>query len=277
MEPTAPALVLDAGTGLQDLTGLLGEAPFRGTILLSHLHWDHVQGLPFCRAVDNPAAKVELVVPGPAPESALRRFMSPPLFPIEPSGLLGAWSFRSGTAGPRELASGLIVTQAEIAHKGGVTVGTRVSCGGVSMAYLPDHAPQRGSGAAEELCADTDLLLHDGQFLPAERRLADLYGHATVEDAMEFAARCRARRLVLTHHAPNRTDDELDALAKEYGVEFAHQGETLIVRLRRTERTDPAGPAGFSARSGRAGARWRKPQRCLCSPGLVFLVGFRTR
>jgi phosphoribosyl 1,2-cyclic phosphodiesterase len=221
-----PSLVLDAGTGLRDLTG---AGPFRGTILLSHLHWDHVQGLPFCRAVDHPAAKVELVVPDPAPEEALRRFMSPPLFPIEPSGLLGAWTFTSAAAGPRELASGFTVRQAEIAHKGGITVGTRVSADGVSLAYLPDHAPLCGSDAAEALCADVDLLLHDGQFLPAERRLADAYGHATVEDAMEFAARCRARRLVLTHHAPNRTDDELDAIAKEYGVELARQGHVVAL------------------------------------------------
>lgn len=60
---TAPRLVLDAGTGLSGLCDLLGGAAFVGRIVLTHLHWDHVQGLPFCASVDRPDARVELLVP----------------------------------------------------------------------------------------------------------------------------------------------------------------------------------------------------------------------
>ena len=92
----APTLLMDAGTGIRSLPGLLGPEPFRGSILLSHLHWDHVEGLPFCRAVDRDDARVDLHVPaqdGVSPRDLLARMFSPPSFPIEPEGLLGTWRF----------------------------------------------------------------------------------------------------------------------------------------------------------------------------------------
>ncbi|WP_214109510.1 MBL fold metallo-hydrolase [Acrocarpospora catenulata] len=227
-----PVLLLDAGTGIRDL----GSAPFTGPILLSHLHWDHVQGLPFSRAVDHPESRVELIIPGPDPLATLTRAMSPPHFPIDPGGLQGDWTF-CGTAPVRELA-GLTVRQAEVVHKGGVTVGTRLEADGVAVVYLPDHAPQLGSAAAEELAAGADLLVHDGQFRPEEQALADAYGHATITDALAFARRCGVGRLLLTHHAPTRTDEQLDAMTKEWPeVEFARQGQLVTVCDRSPSRT----------------------------------------
>ena len=85
--------MLDAGTGLRAVTPLLGEHPFRGAILLTHLHWDHTQGLPFFRGGDRPDADVRLLLPaqdGP-PEQLLERWMGPPFFPITVSGLRGRW------------------------------------------------------------------------------------------------------------------------------------------------------------------------------------------
>ena len=247
-----PALVLDAGTGLRGLPGLLGGAAFRGAILLTHLHWDHLQGLPFCPSLDRPDARVDLYLPGNAsphlpgsvsprersgssPRELLAQVMSPPHFPIGPDGLLGTWRFLPSMTEPAVI-EGFTVRQAEITHKGGITHGIRVEGDGVSVAYLPDHCPQRGSAAAQELAAGVDVLLHDGQFLSAEQATADAYGHATVADALAFADRCRARRLVLTHHAPGRTDNELDVLGKELAdadrldVEIAREGEVLYVR-----------------------------------------------
>jgi phosphoribosyl 1,2-cyclic phosphodiesterase len=237
-----PTLVLDAGTGLRDLGARLGGAEaFQGSVLLSHLHWDHVQGLPFCPAVDCKQARVDLLLPapagGPGPAELLARSMSPPHFPIGPEGLLGSWRFLGSVQGPRQVEE-FTVTTAEIRHKGGLTHGLRIESGGAVLAYLPDHAPAGGSAAAEALAADADLLLHDGQFLAGERSLADGYGHATVPDALAFAARCGARRLVLTHHAPTRTDDQLDVLRQELSVmrcggsrvELARQGHILDVR-----------------------------------------------
>jgi len=87
----APTLLLDAGTGVRRVTALLGGQPFTGTILLTHLHWDHTQGLPFFGAGDRDDARVTLLLPdqqdGSDAEEVLARAMSPPHFPIRPSQL----------------------------------------------------------------------------------------------------------------------------------------------------------------------------------------------
>lgn len=211
-----PTLALDAGTGLRALTGLLGGEPFRGTILLSHLHWDHVQGIPFFLAGDRPDARVDVVLPaqgGRSGRDLLAQTLSPPAFPITPEGLRGEWRFR--TSESRAFSAEQVgVTAFDIAHKGGRTYGYRLDSGGASVAYLPDHAPAAGVDAPTlRALADVDVLIHDAQFVAAERGIADAFGHATVDDAVALAERVGARSLVLFHHGPGRTDDALDEIA----------------------------------------------------------------
>ena len=99
----APRLVLDAGTGLRQVTGLLRGEPYTGTIILTHLHWDHVHGLPFFTAGDRADARVTLLLPeqeeGAGAEEVLARGMSPPHFPIAPGGLRGRLVVRHAGAG----------------------------------------------------------------------------------------------------------------------------------------------------------------------------------
>jgi Beta-lactamase superfamily domain len=139
-----PALILDAGTGLCQVTPLLRGKAFAGTILLTHLHWDHVHGLPFFRGGDRDDARVILLIPenspGSSAEAVLAGAMSPPHFPIPPSGLRGNWTF--GTVVPGRLkAEGFAVEAREVPHKGGRTLGYRVSDGHAALAYIPDHCP----------------------------------------------------------------------------------------------------------------------------------------
>jgi phosphoribosyl 1,2-cyclic phosphodiesterase len=230
----APCLVLDAGTGLRTLTGLLAGAPYRGAIVVSHLHWDHVQGLPFFAAGDRPDSQVEFYAPaqdGQSGRDLLARLMAPPVFPITPEGLQGRWSFEALPQGTRQI-HGFEVSAAQVAHKGGRTFGYRVSAGGCSLAYLPDHLISAGVDApARALLTDVDVLLHDAQFVESERAFADAYGHSTVQDAIRLAHECGVRRLVLFHHGPARTDDALDAIADELAdspwVSLAVQGDVI--------------------------------------------------
>jgi phosphoribosyl 1,2-cyclic phosphodiesterase len=235
-----PSLVLDAGTGIRQLTPLLGGQSFHGAILVSHLHWDHVQGLPFFQAGDRPDADVDLYVPaqqGRTGRDLLASNMSPPSFPITPEGLQGSWRFHALHEGGLEV-EGFEVAASAVRHKGGRTLGFRVNDGAASVAYIPDHVV---AGPAEpevdELVRGVDVLLHDSQFTERERALAEAYGHSTIDESVALAVRCGVRTLVLFHHSPARTDDALDDLAasvtvpagSSLNVIMATQGMELVL------------------------------------------------
>jgi ribonuclease BN (tRNA processing enzyme) len=234
-----PTLVLDAGTGLRTLTGLLGGEAFDGSIVLSHLHWDHMMGLPFFSAGDREAAHVDLYVPeqdGLSGRDLLAQTLSPPSFPIPPEGLHGSWAFH-GLGQGRHALQGFSITAIDVEHKGGRTFGLRVEDEHGSLAYLPDHAPAAGvSGELTAMLAGVDVLVHDAQFLEAERAVAEDYGHATVEDSLKLGRDCDAGTVVLFHHSPMRTDAALDDIAAwaptvDVGLDVvvARQGMTLDV------------------------------------------------
>jgi ribonuclease BN (tRNA processing enzyme) len=239
----APGLILDAGTGLRKATALLRGGPFTGTIILTHLHWDHVHGLPFFTAGDRADARVTLLLPeqdGADAEDLLARGMSPPHFPITPSGLRGEWSFGALAPGVFK-AEGFTIEAREVPHKGGRTFGYRVSDGHSVIAYIPDHCPTvlgpgpEGWGeyhpAAVGLAAGADLLIHDSYLLPDEVAAEAPFGHSAADYAVGLAQRARARRVLLSHHKPDRTDDALDMLADRFSadprVTVAAEGEII--------------------------------------------------
>jgi phosphoribosyl 1,2-cyclic phosphodiesterase len=226
-----PRLVLDAGTGLRRLGALFGSRPFRGTLLLGHLHWDHTQGLPFFRVADHPDAEVSLLIPAQGDTmSVLSRMMSPPHFPITPADLRGRWRF-AGLEPGEHVIEGFTVLAREVPHKGGRTFGYRVSDGTSSIAYMSDHGPvDAGPGAdglgefhsaALELARGVDLLIHDSQHTAEEFPSCAHFGHSAIEYAVGLAERADASRLLLFHHDPARTDDALDELVAHHRRRFA--------------------------------------------------------
>jgi phosphoribosyl 1,2-cyclic phosphodiesterase len=244
-DDATPSLLLDAGTGLRGLGALLGERPFHGALLFGHLHWDHTQGLPFSRAVDNDGAEVRVCIPnqddGDSAETVLRRAMSPPHFPIGPEELRGRWSFESLDPGEHHVA-GFEVLALEIPHKGGRTFGYRVSDGRASLAYLSDHGPAAlGRGpdgwgpyhdTALALAADVDVLIHDAQHTAEELPSRAGWGHSAADYPVRLAELAGARSVLLFHHDPIRTDDEVDAIVARFAdasvpVSAAVEGSVL--------------------------------------------------
>lgn len=241
-----PTLVLDAGTGLGRLSSDLGGQPFRGSILMGHLHWDHTHGLPFFPAGDNPDAQCTLYQPEQGdPVEVLTRMMSPPHFPITPTGLRGQWEFRTIEAGHRTI-EGFDVEAIEIPHPGGRTFGFRISDGQSTIAYMSDHWPfsfgpgPHGEGefheAALALANDVDLLIHDAQYTRAEFPARAHFGHSTIDYAIELGVRAGAAKVVLFHHDPSRTDDQIDAVVavnQHHSVRVAAATEGLSLDLRK--------------------------------------------
>ncbi len=242
-----PTLLLDAGTGLRRLPELLGDLPFRGSILLTHLHWDHVQGLPFFRSGDRDDARVDVLLPDQGDdtdaETLLARMMSPPFFPIEPSALRGRWQF-GFIPGDTFTAEGFSVLALDVPHKGGHTVGFRVSDGRSSVAYIPDHCPTAlgpGPGGIGEYHEDVlrladkvDLLIHDAHLRAEEVEVEGSFGHAAAEYAVRLGTMAGARQVALFHHRPERSDAEVERTVCRFAespVPVMGAAETLTVRL----------------------------------------------
>ncbi|HUB74982.1 MAG TPA: MBL fold metallo-hydrolase [Solirubrobacteraceae bacterium] len=238
---SAPRLVLDAGIGLRHVSALLEGQPYRGTVLLSHLHWDHTLELPFFAAGDRADASVRVLLPeqrsGEDALAVLSRIMTPPFFPIEPTQLRGRWRFESLEEGEHEI-EGFAVLAREIPHKGGRTFGYRISDGRGTLTYMPDHCPtvlgpgEHGFGAyhasALELAHEADLLVHDAQLFPAELAAEADFGHSVADYPVELAKRARALAVALFHHRYNRSDEDLDALARRLGGGQRRAGSPLV-------------------------------------------------
>lgn len=241
---TPPSLIIDAGTGIRQVTSMLGDQPYRGAVLLGHLHWDHTQGLPFFLAGTRAGSSVDVYAPAQGPiEDVLGRFMSPPHFPITPGELRGSWRFDSLEPGPAKIA-GFSVLALEIPHVGGRTFGFRISDGRSTLAYLSDHCPTRlGPGpdglgerhqAALTLAAQCDLLLHDAQYTDEELPGRAHFGHSSAGYAVALAEESGARRLLLHHHDWMRTDDEVDAIVDRYrkaAVPVAAAAQDMVIDL----------------------------------------------
>jgi len=241
-----PALVLDAGSGVRNVSALLDGGPFEGTIVLSHLHWDHTQGLPFFAGATRPDAGVRVLLPeqGVPPAELMARCMSPPHFPIRPDELEGAWSFGAYGEGRMEV-EGLEVLAREVPHKGGRTMGIRVSDGKRSFAYIPDHAPHTlGPGpdglgplhpAVMELAEGVDLLMHGAHYTAEELPAVARFGHAAAEYGAALARGAGAGRLLTFHHNPSRTDEAVEAIAarlrRDAGIPVEPAATGLVVEV----------------------------------------------
>jgi phosphoribosyl 1,2-cyclic phosphodiesterase len=237
-------LLLDAGTGIAAASALI-EGPYDGAVLLGHLHWDHTHGLPFFAAGGMKGSRVRVMIPaqGAGPEAVLERAFSPPHFPVTPTQLGAGWTFEGVEEGQHSIA-GFDVLAREIPHKGGRAFGYRVSAGGRSLAYLSDHSPtSTGPGpdglgdrheAALALATGADLLIHDAQHRADEFPGVGYLGHASAEYAVALGREAGVRAVVLFHHAPTRTDDEVDAIehsVQERGLRVIAAFEGLVLDL----------------------------------------------
>ena len=251
--PGHDPVLFDLGTGLRYFGVTCDpDSAFRGTCLLSHLHWDHVQGLPFFSPLLREGGQLTVYSPHPDEGRSVAQVMAdtirPPMFPVPLNQLPGSLDFVEATntefelAGRSEDADPVQVMTRLIPHVG-ATAGYRLSWRNLSVSYLSDHQqPMDGSmtvaPGALELCRDADIVIHDAQYTPEEFATKRDWGHCTVDYAINVAAQAGARKLVLFHHDPSHHDDLVDQLASEaaergraYGLEVVAAYEGLTVTL----------------------------------------------
>ncbi|CAN5860176.1 MBL fold metallo-hydrolase [soil metagenome] len=234
--PGADPIVLDLGTGLRFWgETLLSDGSFRGSALVTHLHWDHVQGLPFFTPVDRPGAQFDIYAPSPDRgdlADAFGEFMRPPYFPVRTSDLRGDIRFHQ--VDDTDMVIGEAKVRVRPVPHVGRTNGYRVELGGSTVAYVSDHQqPQDGGFAIADsvldLCDGADLLIHDAQFTDAEFAEKSHWGHCTVDYAVEVARRSGVPRLALFHHDPAHSDDMVDRLVERAQARCGWDGPVEVL------------------------------------------------
>lgn len=217
------AVILDAGSGIRRLGNSLKDEE-RVDILLSHLHMDHVQGLPFFAPLLDP--NVEVHIWGPISttrtlRARIARYLSPPLFPVRVREL-AAVVFHD--VPPSSFEIGTLKITADLITHPGATLGYRLSENGSTLAYLPDHEPalacHRFPNEPEwtsgyDLAANADILIHDAQYTDDEYAERVGWGHTSVTQLISFAELTGAKRLLSFHHDPSHSDEMLDDLHED--------------------------------------------------------------
>lgn len=233
-----PPILFDLGTGLRPYGVAVGDSTWRGSALLSHLHWDHVQGLPFFLPLHNAGSELDVFGPRQVEGSLAEVFgglMRPPYFPVGPNELGADVRFRD--VGDDDFVIGSARVTARWVRHVGPTLGFRVEWNGVAIAYVPDHGTGCASSESEdvfppeilELCEGVDLLVHDAQHTSDEYCDRRHWGHCTIEYAVRVASEARARCLALFHHDPAHGDDDIDRILVATSEHSARIGGPHVV------------------------------------------------
>jgi phosphoribosyl 1,2-cyclic phosphodiesterase len=232
-------IILDAGTGLRKLgQSLLAEfkgQPLNLTLLLSHTHWDHIQGLPFfapiyekrcrLRILGGEGARVGLV-------AALTGQMESTYFPVPfaklPSNIeieeLADFNFSIGP----------VLVNALRANHPGTCVGYRLFSPDGIVTFFPDTEPRPGGvdRAMVDFLRDADVMIHDSQYDRAEYKKHIGWGHGCVDDTVALALNAGVKQLFLFHHDPDHDDRRVD--------EFVKHARQLVAKRKSKMKVDAA-------------------------------------
>ncbi len=217
-------IILDGGTGLRGLgVDLLSRGlPVEADIFLSHLHWDHIQGIPFFTPAFIPGNTFRIWGEGTGDHSverALERQMTDPNFPV-PLSIMGSdLQFKQIDAGKGVQLGDVQVRTCGLRHPNGC-LGLRVDYGGSALVYATDteHDPENGELDPKlvELASGADALIYDSMYTEAEYHSGKVgWGHSTYREAIRVARAANVKQVYFFHHEPNHDDDFLDARLEE--------------------------------------------------------------
>jgi phosphoribosyl 1,2-cyclic phosphodiesterase len=247
-------LILDAGTGITVLGRALMEREFgrgvgRATLLLTHAHWDHIQGFPFFAPVFVPGNRFAIYGPAGSPamvEGILEGQMNPHFSPVHSLRNLGAEiGFRAAQEGlEMEFGDVTVIGRANPHGRTSALAYRLTERGGASVVYAPDAGYPEGRPAelVRQLYRGASLLIHDCTYTPEDQQARRSRGQSSIADAARVAAACRVKSLVMFHYDQDYTDSQVDALRRscrqhldgepggsDIGLIAAHEGLKLTV------------------------------------------------
>jgi phosphoribosyl 1,2-cyclic phosphodiesterase len=251
-------IILDSGTGIRALgQALLAEfqdKPLAVTLLLTHTHWDHIQGFPFFLPAYEARHNIRILGYEGAKEGLARIFssqMEGSVFPVgfnEMPGHIQVQELRK-----LDFSVGQVRVRAALANHPGICVGYRVYTSAGSIVYMPDNEPALPSHVAikgnketdtkamarsrdermAEFFEGADILILDSQYDQQEYKSHNHWGHACVDDAVSLALKAKVKTLFLFHHDPDHSDDKISALVEHARQLVRRQGAELNVEAAR--------------------------------------------
>ena len=229
-------LILDAGTGIRNLgSSMIGQSDLKIFIVITHTHWDHIQGFPFFTPIYQPNRPVymfptlhkkNLVL------SSLIDQMDGAHFPLTPDQVPSNFNFI--TEDPLEFLAknGFHMELVPMNHPGGA-FGYKIKFDDTVICYFTDNEidpPYPKSIELNELtkqCKNADVLIHDAQYTEDDMPFKHGWGHSLISQVTDLGKTANVKNLVYFHHDPDRTDDELDTQLEKASKTLKENGSTV--------------------------------------------------
>lgn len=281
-------LVIDCGTGAHDLgQALMQERPdgMEGSLLISHTHWDHIQGFPFFAPFFAPGHSWDVYGPSGLSgslRSVLSGQMQHAYFPVTLDQFAATIHYHDLSEGTFRLGD-VTVTTHHLNHPA-LTLAYRLQADGATVVYCCDHEPHTAELASglgpvsgqdlhyAEFIEGADLVIHDAQYTALEFPAKLGWGHSSVEYAVRICEQAGVARLALTHHDPLRNDAAIDLILARVRADLADRGSPLEVMAASEGlvlRTSPTPGAGANPEAGGGASQAESPSG---PPALVWVT-----
>ena len=233
--------VFDAGTGIRNFSKVILENDVRHThLLLTHTHWDHINGFPFFTPAYDPRRSLSIKAGHLKHQGGVHDVLSTqmhnPMFPVPLEAMQANLTFEDFEAGEHfQLWDGVNIKTAPLNHPNGAT-GYRVEHGGKSVVYVTDteHVPGKPDQNILGLIEGADLVIYDSTYTEEEFPEKIGWGHSTWNEGVRLCQAANVKRLAIFHHDPEHTDDVMDRIAVESkaawdGTFICREGMNVII------------------------------------------------